>query len=229
MAFFNAEQLIFVDESSFNRQTGWRRYAYAPIGEEARYEASRSRGSSYSLLPAYGSEGYVCYTIKEGFFNREHFLHFIDTQLLPLMRPWPNEKSVIVMDNASIHVSEEVYALTDPRGVKVLFLPPYSPQYNPIELTFSVLKCWIRRHFGRLFGAFHGDFEGFLRFAIQHSRCDSHAKKHFKHAPHGGYVFDADLNAYEEEPHAAEEEWLETDDHVLGDARTWQERMREGE
>ena len=179
MCHYTAEQLLFVDESSFNRQTGWRPYAYAPIGEDARYQASRDRGRSYSVLPAYTTEGYMCCDIKEGYYSREDFLQFLVNDVFPRMSRFPGPKSLLIMDNASIHVAEVVNSFCQQFGVEIAYLPPYSPQYNPIELTFSVLKSWIRRNFRRLFRAFEGDFEAFLRFAIRHSRCDHHARKHF--------------------------------------------------
>ena len=140
MALLVAEQLVFVDESSFNRQTGWRLYAYRSIGEDGRYQASRDRGPSFSVLPAYTTEGYLACGIKQGYYNREEFLEFISTEVLPQMNSFPGHRSVLVMDNASIHVHEIVVELCELYGVRVLYLPPYSPRYNPIELTFSILK-----------------------------------------------------------------------------------------
>ena len=52
-----AEQLVYVDESMFNQMTGWRHRAYAPIGDAARYHADRTRGRSWSILPAYTIDG----------------------------------------------------------------------------------------------------------------------------------------------------------------------------
>ena len=81
------------------------------------------------------------------------------------------------------------------------YLPPYSPDYNPIELTFSVLKSWIRRHFHEIWPHYEGTFGDFLRYAIERSRCDQHAKAHFKHAAGegGGYIFEADIRTLEEQ------------------------------
>lgn len=60
------------------------------------------------------------------------------------MSPFPGKNSVLVMDNAKIHHDEEMINLIESIGCRVLFLPPYSPDYNPIELAFSTLKRWIR-------------------------------------------------------------------------------------
>ncbi len=67
-----AEQLVFVDETLFNETTGWHQQAYAPVGEPARYQASRKRGHSWSVLPAYTIDGYLpCIGIREGWSNGE--------------------------------------------------------------------------------------------------------------------------------------------------------------
>jgi transposase len=56
------------------------------------------------------------------------------------MNPFPGKNSVLIMDNAKIHHDEEMVNLIERIGCKILFLPPYSPDYNPIELAFSTIK-----------------------------------------------------------------------------------------
>lgn len=77
----------------------------------------------------------------------------------------------------------------------VRFLPPYSPDFSPIELTFGLLKAWMRRHWRGLQSTFRGDFIGFLRHAIEASECDRFAREHFKHSA-AGYMFDGDYERY---------------------------------
>lgn len=72
-----------------------------------------------------------------------------------------------------------------------MFLPPYSPGDNPIELTFSILKAWIRRHFQRVRPTFES-FGAFLRFAIEQSGCDNYGEKHFRKRA-GGYIKEAEI------------------------------------
>jgi len=62
------------------------------------------------------------------------------------MNPYPGKNSVLVMDNAKIHHNEEMINVIKSVGCRVLFLPPYSPDFNPIELAFSTLKSWIKRN-----------------------------------------------------------------------------------
>jgi hypothetical protein len=62
------------------------------------------------------------------------------------MNPYPGDNSVIVMDNARIHHDNELVALLEGLGCRVVFLPPYSPDFNPIETAFSTIKSWIRHN-----------------------------------------------------------------------------------
>lgn len=56
---------------------------------------------------------------------------------LPLMKAWPQDNSVLIMDNCAIHKSEELKAAVEAKGCRLIFLPAYSPDYNPIEESFS--------------------------------------------------------------------------------------------
>ena len=64
---------------------------------------------------------------------------------LPFMNPFPGKNSVLIMDNAKIHHDNEMVNVIERRG-KVLYLPSYSPDYNPIETAFSTIKILIRRN-----------------------------------------------------------------------------------
>jgi transposase len=187
---FVAEDLVFLDESIFNEKTGWRHKAYALVGHEARYAQDIKRGATWSILPAYTVNGYLpCTGIKEGYFNREQFLDWIVAHLIPTLQlTYGDRPVVVILDNVSIHTNDAITEALEVAGYIVRYLPPYSPDYNPIELTFGVLKAWIKRNFVYMRGRFEpDDFEGFLRAAVTESRCDSWAKKHFKHAAGGLY------------------------------------------
>ena len=62
------------------------------------------------------------------------------------MNPYPGDNSVIIMDNARIHHDNNLVELIEGLGCRVVFLPPYSPDYNPIETAFSTIKSWIRHN-----------------------------------------------------------------------------------
>jgi transposase len=80
----------------------------------------------------------------EGSFRTDSFTRFIEG-LLKNMQPYPAPNSVIVMDNCHIHKHPQIQALIEERGMCCEFLPPYSPDLNPIELAFLFMKYNLRR------------------------------------------------------------------------------------
>ena len=60
------------------------------------------------------------------------------------MNQWPLPNSVLVVDNASIHKVAGIREMVEERGARLLYLPAYSPDFNPIELAFSTIKAWLR-------------------------------------------------------------------------------------
>lgn len=146
-------------------------------------------------MPAYTVGGYLpCTAVKEGYFNADEFITWIQDSLLPVCRPG----TIIIMDNCSTHVSARVEQVITEAGFQLKYLPPYSPDYNPIELTFSVLKAWVKRWYHRLWPMFRGDFGAFLLHAIQRSKCDRFGQEHFRHSS-GGYIFEGDYEAFQRE------------------------------
>jgi len=141
---YTAEQTVFVDESSFDRRTAVRGRAWALSGQRAVRKCFFVRGRRYSLLPALSLDGIIWAKTVEGSFTKPLFMGFI-AELLSRMQPFPARNSVIVMDNARIHKSQDVIDMIHARGMRVMFLPPYSPDYNPIELAFSSIKAFVRR------------------------------------------------------------------------------------
>lgn len=200
---YTAEQLVFLDGSIFKLQTGWRSLAYAPVGEEARYQHDNTRGDTWAILPGYSVDGYLDdVSVKKGYFNKEEFLLWLIHRLLPQCNRFPGPRSIICLDNLSIHhdnaskLDYRVKEAIESADCLIKYLPPYSPDYTPIELTFHMLKAWMRRYFNVLKRRFQGNFECFLRFAIENSQCDSKAREHFKYAA-GGYRFEGDYAAYQ--------------------------------
>jgi transposase len=116
----------------------------------------------WSILPALSHDGMIYLSVREGAYNSDMFLEFI-ASLLTQMQPFPAPKSVVVLDNCKIHKDPRIlehivnsyilsvalftYILTHSfhRGMHYEFLPPYLPDYNPIELSFNVIKARLRR------------------------------------------------------------------------------------
>jgi transposase len=99
------------------------------------------RGKNLSVLGAFDKIGMVATTSKLGAMTRADFERFLRADLLPCLLPG----SVLVLDNASIHKGGEIACLVEKSGCHLLYLPPYSPDFNPIELAWSFIKRLIRQ------------------------------------------------------------------------------------
>uniref|UniRef100_A0A093X9Y0 Uncharacterized protein y4pE/y4sA n=1 Tax=Talaromyces marneffei PM1 TaxID=1077442 RepID=A0A093X9Y0_TALMA len=190
---FAAEDLIFLDESIFNEKTGWRQHAYSAVGEDAEIEDSINRGSTWSICAAMTLDGYLpCTGVKKGYFSAENFAEWLTDKLLPAVNALQRYPMVIILDNVAIHTQEQVHQIIEEAGHIIRYLPPYSPDFNPIELTFLVLKAWMKRNwiFLRMTFANYGDF---LTYSIGASGCDRFARKQFKHAANGVYIEEEEL------------------------------------
>ena len=168
---WTADQLIFLDELAANERTGDRKYGWSPIGTTCAV-----------ARPVKRSDGYLSYLITQGSITAEAFETFVEEQVLPHSSPYPGARSVLIFDNASIHKSEQLRELCELYGVLLRFLPPYSPDFNPIEATFKDIKAWIKRNH-RLVEEFES-FEAFLHFAVSQA-SGTYAEQHFEEA---GYI-----------------------------------------
>ena len=158
---YNANELVFLDESAANERTSDRKYGWAPRGVRAAEYLPIKRSERWSILPAYTTNGYLTYEIYQGSFNTLRFNAFVAEKLLPLMQPYPAPRSVIVLDNAHIHRNQGFGDMCAVAGVRIEYLPPYSPDSNPIEKPFAGLKMWMQKN-RDLVIAFGVDFRGFL-------------------------------------------------------------------
>ena len=112
----------------------------------------------------------------------DRFTIFIE-RLLEYMNPFLGPRSIILLDNASIHFSERVTALYRAKGVILEYLPPYLSQFNPIEMSFYELKQWIRKN-RQLGDEYEHNFEVFLRIAME-STAQASAAGYFRAAGYG--------------------------------------------
>ena len=97
------------------------------------------------------------------------------------MNAYPGPRSVLVMDNCQTHHSDDLREMCANAGVRLIYIPPYSCDYNPIELSFSGLKAWMRRN-QRLARAFGDEFVEFLHLAVQYCGVEQHARGYFRRA-----------------------------------------------
>lgn len=110
----------------------------------------------YSILPAISLDGVLHLDILTCAWTAEEFQTYIGA-LLDRMNPYPQKNSVLVMDNVSLHHFDGLREMVEERGCRLRYLPPYSPDLNPIEEGFSSMKAWIRRNNNYVLGELTGD------------------------------------------------------------------------
>jgi transposase len=133
-ALFQKENRFFVslDETSFGRR-GRQVSGYAPKGKQLRLPRNAPHMTTVSSLVVASSEKIIKRQEVKGSFNTKLFTEYIESMSLP-------RGTVILLDNVAFHHSNVVKDLVSRKGYELLFVPPYSPWYNPIEGIFSIIK-----------------------------------------------------------------------------------------
>ncbi len=138
----DAKRLVFVDKMGTNTSLA-PLHAWSRRGERARCSVPRNRGKNTTLLLAsMTSEGMGPCLAVVGGTTKAVFEAYVEGVLVPsYLRPG----QVVVVDNLAAHKGDRARELIEGRGCELLFLPPYSPDYNPIEEAFSKMKGLLRK------------------------------------------------------------------------------------
>lgn len=148
--FFNKAlaRLVFIDETSTNtkltKRSGW-----SARGQRFRTYSPFGSWKSQTFIAGLRSHGMVAPWIVNRPMNARIFETWIETQLAPTL----SQGDVVILDNVAFHKSERAEELIRAKGAWLLFLPPYSPDLNPIEMAFSKLKTLLRKRAARNFDA----------------------------------------------------------------------------
>jgi transposase len=148
MAALNMDCVTFVDECAFTRYTSVPRRAWATANRPA-VVSVRKRGRGFrhiTLLMAVNTSGVVAAMLIYGGATGQHFEYFLTHCIVPRRNPATGQNSIVVLDNARIHRNRGMIQRVQQRGVQLFFLPPYSPDLDPIEEVFSPLKTDVRAH-----------------------------------------------------------------------------------
>jgi len=133
------DQLVFLDE--FGASTDMcRTHGRAPRGQRVVGKAPQGHWKLLSTIAAMTCGGVVASASFDGATDSELFLAFVREALVPSLKPG----QVLVLDNLPAHKSPEVDRLVESAGARVLRLPPYSPDFNPIEMAISKVKAILR-------------------------------------------------------------------------------------
>ncbi len=143
---FEPEMLIWIDETGTDRRNAIRSYGYSLRGLTPRTYHLKLGGKRISAIGIMTMNGVDVYLTNDSV-NGEKFEDFICQCLLPILMPFngTNHNSIVILDNASIHHVERVRDIICGVGARLVYLPPYSPDLNPIEVFAKVKRC-IREH-----------------------------------------------------------------------------------
>jgi transposase len=157
---------VFIDE--FGATTNMTRTrARGPVGRRVVAKVPHGHWKLISTIAAMSAAGIISACAFDGATDTEMFVTFVRAFLLPTLVPG----QVVVLDNLSPHKSPRVDALVESVGARVLRLPPYSPDYNPIEMAISKIKSLLRRQSRRQVDAlYQGIGEALDRITPQDAR-----------------------------------------------------------
>jgi transposase len=136
----DAAQFVFVDESSANT-TLTPRYGRAPRNQRVAGSAPRNYRHNTTLVAALTPDGLRAPMLLEGAMNSDAFAAYLGHVLIPQLRPG----QFVILDNLSVHKRTDLRQQIEAAGSQLIFLPAYSPDFNPIEHAFSKLKTRLRQ------------------------------------------------------------------------------------
>jgi len=136
---WDPRQLVFLDETWASTNMA-RRYGRCPKGQRLVSAVPHGHWKTTTFVAALRLDGLTAPTVIDGALNGDLFVAYVQQQLVPTLRPG----DVVVMDNLSCHKRAEVRQAIEAAGARLLYLPPYSPDLNPIEQVFAKLKQLLR-------------------------------------------------------------------------------------
>jgi transposase len=141
------DSLVFIDETWASTNMA-RRNGRAPRGQRLRMSVPHGHWKTSTFIAGLRSTGMVAPFVIDCAVNREVFETYLAKVLVPELKPG----DIVVMDNLSSHKGPAVRQMIQAAGASVLYLPPYSPDFNPIEKAFAKLKAKLRKAAQRTVG-----------------------------------------------------------------------------
>lgn len=136
----DGKRLIFIDESGY-RLGGTPRYGWSPIGQDAYGGHIQGNWTMMTMIGAMSLDGFRGFMNIDSGTSKEVFIAFIKEILSPNIK----KGDIVVMDNLAAHKNIEVKEIIEKCGGKVVYIPPYSPEFNPIEKAWAKIKDILRR------------------------------------------------------------------------------------
>jgi len=136
----NVEKLVFIDET-WTSTNMTRRYGRAPRGQRCRGSAPCGHWQTTTFVGALRRRGISATMVIDEPMDGDVFLAYVEQVLVPTLLPG----EIVILDNLGSHKVAGVAEAIRGAGASVLYLPPYSPDLNPIENFFAKLKAWLRK------------------------------------------------------------------------------------
>ena len=149
ISLFEPHMFVYVNETGSDKRSLLQKYGYAFKGARAITEKPLVRGKRYSAIAAMCMDGVIDIQITTESVNGGKFCDFLECCLLHQLLPYNgvNARSVVILDNASIHHMESATHLIEETGALAIFLPPYSPDYTcQLNNVFKKIKSYLRVH-----------------------------------------------------------------------------------
>jgi transposase len=135
----DARQYVFLDECGVTTDL-LRRYGRSPRGHRLRDHTPCGHWQTHTVVAALRPHALSASAVFDGPIDNPSFLAYVEQILVPTLRPG----DIVVLDNLAVHKQPDVRAAIEHVGAHLRFLPPYSPDFNPIELAFAKLKAFMR-------------------------------------------------------------------------------------
>lgn len=172
--FLDPAHLVFIDETAVTtnmlRLNGWN-----PRGERLVSDAPMGHWETVTFIAGLRQTGVVAPMLIKGAMNGEAFLAYIEQCLVPTLK----RRDIVVVDNVPFHKVAGVEEAIQAVGASLRYLPPYSPDLNPIELLFHPLKTWLRKAAERTMEGLHRSVGSYIR-ALDPAECIAYFR-------HSGY------------------------------------------
>ena len=134
------ERLIFIDETGASTKMA-RRYGRAPRGERCRAPVPHGHWKTTTFVGALTLNGMIAPMVLDGPMHGVAFLAYVEQVLVPTLKPC----DIVIMDNLPAHKPRAIRHAIEQAGAELRFLPPYSPDFNPIEMAFAKLKAFLKK------------------------------------------------------------------------------------
>jgi transposase len=134
------DRLVFIDETWASTNMA-RRHGRAPRGQRLRVGVPHGHWKTTTFVAGLRNSGIVAPFVLDGPINRNAFEAYVEKVLVPELR----RGDIVVMDNLSSHKGPRIRQMIEAAGGSLLYLPPYSPDFNPIENAFAKLKALLRK------------------------------------------------------------------------------------